>query len=64
MSAMSLLNCQEQVFPGGLSFSERSTCGELPHPGIALTAGTVGLPATVAVFSWAEEILRDEGGAS
>ncbi|HZV07501.1 MAG TPA: carboxymuconolactone decarboxylase family protein [Gemmataceae bacterium] len=27
---------------------------------IALTAGTLGLPATVAVFSWIEEVLRGE----
>jgi alkylhydroperoxidase/carboxymuconolactone decarboxylase family protein YurZ len=30
---------------------------------IALTAGTLGLPATVAVFSWVEEVLGDSGGA-
>jgi alkylhydroperoxidase/carboxymuconolactone decarboxylase family protein YurZ len=30
---------------------------------IALTAGTLGLPATVAVFSWIEELLSNRGGA-
>lgn len=31
---------------------------------VALTAGTLGLPATVAVFSWVEEIFRDEENAN
>lgn len=30
---------------------------------IALAAGTLGLPATVAVFSWVEEALGGSGGA-
>lgn len=30
---------------------------------VALTAGTLGLPATVAVFSWVEEVLRGAGDA-
>jgi alkylhydroperoxidase/carboxymuconolactone decarboxylase family protein YurZ len=30
---------------------------------IALTAGTIGLPATVAVFSWIEEVLGRKAGA-
>jgi alkylhydroperoxidase/carboxymuconolactone decarboxylase family protein YurZ len=30
---------------------------------IALTAGTIGLPATVAVFSWIEEVLARNAGA-
>ena len=30
---------------------------------VALTAGTLGLPATVAVFSWVDELLRGEGDA-
>ena len=29
---------------------------------IALTAGSLGLPATVAVFSWIEDILAESGG--
>lgn len=28
---------------------------------VALTAGTLGLPATVAVFSWVEEVFRGDG---
>jgi predicted metal-dependent enzyme (double-stranded beta helix superfamily) len=30
---------------------------------IASTAGALGLPVTIAVFSWAEEVLGDNGGA-
>jgi alkylhydroperoxidase/carboxymuconolactone decarboxylase family protein YurZ len=30
---------------------------------VALTAGTLGLPATVAVFSWVEDVLRGTGAA-
>ncbi len=30
---------------------------------IALAAGTLGLPATVAVFSWAQDVLNADGNA-
>jgi alkylhydroperoxidase/carboxymuconolactone decarboxylase family protein YurZ len=29
---------------------------------IALAAGILGLPATVAVYSWVQDVLRQEGG--